>query len=223
REQTERERREIQNSSDQFQYELERLKNELIYNKETIFEKEKIIQDIQYKNLEITMEKQSVEERVSSESKRLSELVFKNQLLEEELDRVRRSQYSENISIRRIETNNLDSSLNDSSKYIEELKSRIDEFEHSFIEEKTSKESLQVQIKILEEENADLRDIMNQMRKRSQDGRKEERDRNIEIQQLIARTELNARQYMTNFNLTTLLPSSSFVKLVPLTSSTTIA
>ncbi|CAF4333874.1 unnamed protein product, partial [Adineta steineri] len=47
-----------------------------------------------------------------------------NQLLEEELDRVRRSQYSENISIRRIETNNLDSSLNDSSKYIEELKSR---------------------------------------------------------------------------------------------------
>ncbi|CAF4307571.1 unnamed protein product, partial [Adineta steineri] len=76
-EQTERERREIQNSSDQFQYELERLKNELIYNKETIFEKEKIIQDIQYKNLEITMEKQSVEERVSSESKRLSELVFK--------------------------------------------------------------------------------------------------------------------------------------------------
>ncbi|CAF4379050.1 unnamed protein product, partial [Adineta steineri] len=48
----------------------------------------------------------------------------------------------------------------------------IDEFEHSFIEEKTSKESLQVQIKILEEENADLRDIMNQMRKRSQDGRK---------------------------------------------------
>ncbi|CAF3875486.1 unnamed protein product, partial [Adineta steineri] len=40
-EQTERERREIQNSSDQFQYELERLKNELIYNKETIFEKEK--------------------------------------------------------------------------------------------------------------------------------------------------------------------------------------
>ncbi|CAF3899621.1 unnamed protein product [Adineta steineri] len=222
-EQTERERREIQNSSDQFQYELERLKNELIYNKETIFEKEKIIQDIQYKNLEITMEKQSVEERVSSESKRLSELVFKNQLLEEELDRVRRSQYSENISIRRIETNNLDSSLNDSSKYIEELKSRIDEFEHSFIEEKTSKESLQVQIKILEEENADLRDIMNQMRKRTQDGRKEERDRNIEIQQLIARTELNARQYMTNFNLTTLLPSSSFVKLVPLTSSTTIA
>ncbi|CAF1590117.1 unnamed protein product, partial [Adineta steineri] len=95
-----------------------------------------------------------------------------NQLLEEELDRVRRSQYSENISIRRIETNTLDSSLNDSSKYIEELKSRIDEFEHSFIEEKTSKESLQVQIKILEEENADLRDIMTQMRKRAQDGRK---------------------------------------------------
>jgi hypothetical protein len=35
-----------------------------------------------------------------------------------------------------------------------------------------SKESLQVQIKILEEENIDLRNIMNQMRKRAQDGRK---------------------------------------------------
>ena len=38
--------------------------------------------------------------------------------------------------------------------------------------EKTSKESLQVQIKILEEENADLRDIMSQMRKRAQEDRR---------------------------------------------------
>jgi hypothetical protein len=38
--------------------------------------------------------------------------------------------------------------------------------------EKTNKESLQVQIKILEEENADLRDIMSQMRKRAHDDRK---------------------------------------------------
>lgn len=80
-------------------------------------EKEKTIQDIQYKNLEVLLEKQSVEEKVSSDSKRLNELVYKyvnlfidffkyyfhirNHLLEDELDRVRRSLTSENITIRR--------------------------------------------------------------------------------------------------------------------------
>jgi len=42
-----------------------------------IFEKEKIIQDAQYKNREILLERQSVEERISNECKRLNELVDK--------------------------------------------------------------------------------------------------------------------------------------------------
>ena len=48
----------------------------------------------------------------------------------------------------------------------------MNEFERKFIAEKNSRESLQVQIKILEEENFDLREIMNQMRKRAQDDRR---------------------------------------------------
>ncbi|CAF1660395.1 unnamed protein product [Adineta ricciae] len=187
-EQTEREKRELQSLSEQYQMEVERVTHELIHKKEIIIEKEKVIQDIQYRNIEILREKQVVEERVSNESKQYSELIFKNNLLEEELNRLRQCQLSENLSIHRTETN-----ISDSSKYIEELKCKIDEYEQHFVEEKSTKESLQVQIKILEEENLDLREIMNQMRKRTQDDRKEERDRNIEIQQLIARTEFNAR------------------------------
>lgn len=52
---------------------------------------------------------------------------------------------------------------------------------------------------------------------------RDDRDRNDEIQQLIARAEFNARQYMTNFNLTTLSSSSTLVKIVPLSSSTKIS
>jgi hypothetical protein len=48
----------------------------------------------------------------------------------------------------------------------------MNEFERRFTAEKASKESLQIQIKILEEENTDLRDIMSQMRKRTQDDRR---------------------------------------------------
>jgi hypothetical protein len=77
REQIERKKCEAQNTSEQFQIEIERLKDELTYKKETIFEKEKLIQDVQYKNLEILLERQSVEERVSSNSKRLNEFVYK--------------------------------------------------------------------------------------------------------------------------------------------------
>ena len=46
------------------------------------------------------------------------------------------------------------------------------DIEQRFASEKANKESLQVQIKILEEENADLRNIMSQMRKRTQDDRR---------------------------------------------------
>ncbi|CAF1212462.1 unnamed protein product, partial [Rotaria sordida] len=197
-EQTERERYEVQCRNEQFQNDIEHLKNELIHKKELIFEKEKIIQDTQHKNREVLLQRQSIEERISNEYKRLNDIVNKNCHLEEELDRIRRNQLSENIITRQMEV------VNDSSKQIEELKLKIDEFEQRLIEEKTSKESLQVQIKILEEENTDLRDIMNQMRKRAQYGRKEEKDRNNEIQQLIARAEFNARQYMTALNLTNL-------------------
>ncbi|UJR21839.1 hypothetical protein I4U23_024913 [Adineta vaga] len=222
-EQTERERRELQNLNEKYQHEIEHLRNDLINKKEILIEKEQIIHDIQYKNVEILMEKQLIEERVSNESKRFNEIIHKNNLLEIELERIRQNEMSENLSIRRTEANVFDSSVNNSLKYIEELKSKINECEQSLGEEKASKESLQVQIKILEEENADLREIMNQMRKRTQDDRNDERDRNIEIQQLIARTELNARQYMANFNFTTLLTPSALVKIVPLTSSTTIS
>ncbi|CAF1106133.1 unnamed protein product [Rotaria sordida] len=216
-EQTERERYEVQCRNEQFQNDIEHLKNELIHKKELIFEKEKIIQDTQHKNREVLLQRQSIEERISNEYKRLNDIVNKNCHLEEELDRIRRNQLSENIITRQMEV------VNDSSKQIEELKLKIDEFEQRLIEEKTSKESLQVQIKILEEENTDLRDIMNQMRKRAQYGRKEEKDRNNEIQQLIARAEFNARQYMTALNLTNLTSQTAFVKIMPLSSTTKLS
>ncbi|CAF4010092.1 unnamed protein product [Rotaria sordida] len=216
-EQTERERYEVQCRNEQFQNDIEHLKNELIHKKELIFEKEKIIQDTQHKNREVLLQRQSIEERISNEYKRLNDIINKNCHLEEELDRIRRNQLSENIITRQMEV------VNDSSKQIEELKLKIDEFEQRLIEEKTSKESLQVQIKILEEENTDLRDIMNQMRKRAQYGRKEEKDRNNEIQQLIARAEFNARQYMTALNLTNLTSQTAFVKIMPLSSTTKLS
>jgi hypothetical protein len=49
---------------------------------------------------------------------------------------------------------------------------------------------------------------------------RDDRDRSDEIQQLIARAELNARQYMTNFNLTSLTTPSAVVRIVPLSSPT---
>ncbi len=110
REQTERERRGIQTRSEQLQHEIERLKDELVQKKEMIFEKEKLIQDTQYQNREILLERQSIEERISNEYKRFNELgdkyvisphllVFdfmsiRNRLLEEEVDRLRKSQIS---------------------------------------------------------------------------------------------------------------------------------
>jgi hypothetical protein len=42
-----------------------------------IFEKEKLIQDAQYKTREILLERQSVEDRISNECKRMNELVDK--------------------------------------------------------------------------------------------------------------------------------------------------
>jgi len=42
-----------------------------------IFEKDKLIQDAQYKSREILLERQSVEDRISNEYKRLNELVDK--------------------------------------------------------------------------------------------------------------------------------------------------
>jgi hypothetical protein len=52
---------------------------------------------------------------------------------------------------------------------------------------------------------------------------REERDRNDEIQQLIARAEFNARHYMTNINLASLPSSSTLVRIVPLSSPTKIS
>ncbi|CAF4624268.1 unnamed protein product [Rotaria socialis] len=212
-EQTDREKRELLFRNEQFHIDIERLKDELMHQKEVAYEKDKMIQDTQFKNREIVLQRQAIEERISNEHKRLNELIEKNSHLEEELDRFRRIQLSENTIVRHVEVSH------DSLKNIEELKSQIDEFEQRFIEEKASKESLQVQMKILEEENTDLRDIMSQMRRRSQYGRKEEKDRNDEIHQLIARAELNARQYMTNLNLTSFTSHSNVVKTVPLSST----
>ncbi|CAF4418790.1 unnamed protein product, partial [Adineta steineri] len=112
------------------------------------------------------------EEKISNEYKRLNELEDRNRLLEEELERIRRSQILENITVRRTDVINLDGGTIDSSNRIEELRMKINEYERKFLHEKTSKESLQVQMKILEEENTDLRDIMSQMRKRTQDDRR---------------------------------------------------
>ncbi len=77
REQTDRERRDAQVRTDQLQNEIERLKNELTHKKEMIYEKDKLIQDAQYKSREILLERQTVEERISNEYKRLNELVDK--------------------------------------------------------------------------------------------------------------------------------------------------
>lgn len=77
REQTDRERREAQIRTEQLQNEIERLKNELTHKKEMIFEKDKLIQDAQYKSREILLERQSVEDRISNEYRRLNELVEK--------------------------------------------------------------------------------------------------------------------------------------------------
>ncbi len=77
REQTERERREAQSRCEQLQNEIERLKNELTHKKEMIYEKDKLIQDTEYKSREILLERQTVEEKVSNEYKRLNELADK--------------------------------------------------------------------------------------------------------------------------------------------------
>ncbi|CAF2113856.1 unnamed protein product [Rotaria magnacalcarata] len=219
-EQTDRDRREAQIRTEQLQNEIERLKNELTHKKEVIYEKDKLIQDAQYKSREILLERQTVEDRISNEYKRLHELVDKNRFLEDEVERLRRSQMHENITVRRTDVINLDAGTSDSSNRLEELRTRINDFERRFAAEKACKESLQVQIKILEEENTDLRDIMSQMRKRSQDDRRTDRDRNDEIQQLIARAESNARQYMSNFNISTTSPTSTLVRIIPVSSPT---
>jgi len=52
---------------------------------------------------------------------------------------------------------------------------------------------------------------------------RDDRDRNDEIQQLIARAENNARQYMTNFNITTTSPQSTLVRIIPVSSPTKIS
>ena len=46
-----------------------------------------------------------------------------------------------------------------------------------------------------------------------------ERDRNDEIQQLIARAELHARQYMSTFNLHHFTTNSTIARIVPIASS----
>ena len=89
-----------------------------------------------------------------------------------------------------------------------------------------------MQIKFLEEENADLRETMARMRQRMLDTSevsrewvrhvlslsscRDERDRNDDVQQLIARAERHARRYMAS------LPRpSTLVRLMPLSSSRT--
>ncbi|CAF4879778.1 unnamed protein product, partial [Rotaria socialis] len=76
-EQTDRDRREAHIRTEQLQNEIERLKNELTHKKEVIYEKDKLIQDAQYKSREILLERQTVEDRISNEYKRLHELVDK--------------------------------------------------------------------------------------------------------------------------------------------------
>jgi hypothetical protein len=51
---------------------------------------------------------------------------------------------------------------------------------------------------------------------------RDDRDRNDEIQQLIARAETNARQYMSNFNITS-SPTSTLVRIIPVSSPTRIS
>lgn len=65
----------MQTRTDQYQHDIECLQQELMHTKETVFEKEKLIQEAQFKNREILFQKQSMEERMSNEYKRLTELV----------------------------------------------------------------------------------------------------------------------------------------------------
>ena len=79
REQTERERREAYTRIELLQSEIERLKDEVSQKNETIVEKEKVIQDNQYKHHhQILLERHSIEERISNESKRFTELAEKS-------------------------------------------------------------------------------------------------------------------------------------------------
>lgn len=78
RDQTERERREAYTRIELLQSEIERLKDELSQKNETILEKDKVIQDTQYKHHhQILLERQSIEERISNEGKRFTELAEK--------------------------------------------------------------------------------------------------------------------------------------------------
>lgn len=52
---------------------------------------------------------------------------------------------------------------------------------------------------------------------------RDNRDRNDEIQQLIARAESNARQYMSNFNINTTPSPSTLVRIIPVSSPTKIS
>ena len=62
--------------------------------------------------------------------------------------------------------------------------------------------------------------LIDQLRKRIKSLFRDDRDRNDEIQQLIARAESNARQYMTNFNLSSVSPTSTLVRIIPVSSPT---
>ncbi|CAF5141042.1 unnamed protein product, partial [Rotaria magnacalcarata] len=76
-EQTDRDKRELLFRNEQCHLDIERLKDELIHQKEVVYEKDKIIQDMQFKNREIVLQRQSIEERISNEHKRLNELIEK--------------------------------------------------------------------------------------------------------------------------------------------------
>ncbi|CAF0949223.1 unnamed protein product [Didymodactylos carnosus] len=188
REQTDRERREGQIRTEQLQNEIKRLKDALTHKQEIIFEKDRIIQDTQINNKEIQLEKQTAEERIANEYKRYSELIERTDVINVDT--------TGGVSSDNQRFNDFKTKVNSAFS--------LNDLEKQLIFEKATKESLQVQIKLLEDENADLRDIMLQMRKRTHDGRKDERDRGDEINQLIARAEFNARQYMTNFNISPL-------------------
>ena len=78
REQTERERREAHTRIELLQSEIERLKDEISHKNETILEREKTIQDNQYKHHHHNLlERQSIDERISKEGKRFTELAEK--------------------------------------------------------------------------------------------------------------------------------------------------
>jgi hypothetical protein len=75
REQTDRERLEAQLRAEQLQNEIDRLKVDLLEKKGTIFEKERLIQAVQFKSREILRERQTTEDRISNDHKRLNELL----------------------------------------------------------------------------------------------------------------------------------------------------